>query len=99
MSFDEFVRDYCRGNRPAYANVGSQAKFLEAQPNGCKVDHLFRYDRLNQLHGFLEDRLGLPVDTQQKNVSPKMELTLSEKTETILRRKCAEEFDLYNSIT
>lgn len=98
VSFDEFVRDYCRGNRPAHANVGSQAKFLEAQPNGCKVDHLFRYDHLNELHGFLEDRLDLSFETQQKNVSPKMELTLSEKTETILRRKCAVEFDLYNSI-
>ncbi|MDA7421502.1 hypothetical protein [Tritonibacter multivorans] len=98
ITFDDFVRDYCRGNRPPYANVGSQAKFLEAQPNGCKVDHLFRYEALSQFHSFLEDRLGLTIETEQKNVSPKMELTLSEKTEAILRRKCAEEFDLYDSI-
>ena len=98
VTFDDFVRDYCRGNRPAYANVGSQAKFLEAQPNGCKVDHLFRYEEMDRLHAFLEDRLGLSIETERKNVSPKMALTLSEKTETILRRKCAEEFDLYDSI-
>jgi hypothetical protein len=98
LSFDDFVRDYCRGNRPAYANVGSQAKFLEAQPNGCKVDHLFRYENRHAFQDFLSHRLGVSVETQQRNVSPKVELTLSEKTETILRRKCAVEFDLYNSI-
>jgi hypothetical protein len=98
VSFDDFVRDYCRGNRPAYANVGSQAKFLEAQPNGCKVDHLFRYENRHAFQDFLSHRLGVSVETQQRNVSPKVELTLSEKTETILRRKCAVEFDLYNSI-
>ena len=98
VSFDDFVRDYCRGNRPAYANVGSQAKFLEAQPNGCKVDHLFRYENRHAFQDFLSHRLGVSVETRRRNVSPKVELTLSEKTETILRRKCAVEFDLYNSI-
>ena len=98
VSFDDFVRDYCRGNRPAYANVGSQAKFLEAQPNGCKVDHLFCYEHRHAFQDFLSHRLGVSVETQQRNVSPKVELILSEKTETILRRKCAVEFDLYNSI-
>ena len=98
VSFDDFVRDYCRGNRPAYANVGSQAKFLEAQPNGCKVNHLFRYENRHAFQDFLSHRLGVSVETKRKNVSPKVELTLSEKTETILRRKCAVEFDLYNSI-
>ena len=98
VSFDGFARAYCRGNRPAYANVGSQAKFLEAQPNGCKVDHLFRYENRHAFQDFLSHRLGVSVETQQSNVSPKVELTLSEKTETILRRKCAVEFDLYNSI-
>lgn len=98
ISFDDFVRSYCKGDRPAFANVGSQAKFLAAQPNGCKVDHLFRYEDLNRLHRFLEDRLQTTVHTEQKNVSPKMELTLTEKTEAVLRRKCAEEFTLYESI-
>lgn len=98
VSFDTFVRDYCRGDRPAYANVGSQAKFLEAQPNGCKVDHMFRYENMTDYLSFLQTRLGLKVTPQAENVSPEAELTLSDKTETILRRKFAADFQLYHSI-
>ena len=99
VSFDEFVQAYLKGKRPDFANVGSQAKFLETQPNGCGVTHLFRYEAPERLNAFLEERLGLAVETRRENVSPEMPLELSPKTEAKLRRKCAAEFDLYDSIT
>ena len=34
ISFDAFVEGYLKGQPPAFANVGSQAKFLEPRPNG-----------------------------------------------------------------
>ena len=98
VSFDQFVRSYMQGNRPGWANVGSQAKFLEPRPNGVSIDHLFRYEEPGKLIGFLEERLQVPVAPGQANVSPKMELTLSPETLKRYRRKCAEEFDLYDSI-
>ncbi|MCA0920727.1 gamma-glutamyl kinase [Pseudooceanicola nanhaiensis] len=98
ISFDDFVLAYCQGKQPPFANVGSQAKFLEPQPNGTRVTHLFRYEDQPAIHRFLEARLGLTLELDQENVSPRMELALSAEVEDKLRRKCAEEFALWDSI-
>lgn len=99
ISFDEFVLAYCKDDKPGFANVGSQAKFLEPQKNGCRVTHLFRYGDQDRLRRFLEERLDVTLDPPRKNVSPQMELPLSTAVEDKLRRKCAPEFELYNSIS
>lgn len=98
LSFDDFVRDYCKGQQPEHANVGSQAKFLEAQKNGCRVTHLFRYEDQPRLQQFLQDRLGVELTLQQRNVSPAMDLTLSPEINALYRRKKPGEFALYDSI-
>ncbi len=98
VSFDQFVQSYMQGNPPPYANVGSQAKFLEPRPNGTAVDHLFRYEDQAGLMHFLKDRLGFSIDLPRSNVSPEMDLSLSASTERQLRRKFSAEFDLWNAI-
>lgn len=98
LSFDEFVEGYCKGDRPGFANVGSQAKFLEPRPNGTRVSHLFRYEDQRALIDFLENRLSVTLDLPRENVSPAMEVSLSPRVEAKLRRKCAGEFELYESI-
>lgn len=98
ISFEDFLHGYCKGKPPPYANVGSQAKFLEPQPNGCKVSHLFRYEDQDALKAFLEQRLDTGIRLERKNVSPAAELSLSQDAEDRLRRKRAEEFSLYRSI-
>ena len=99
VSFDDFVLAYCKGKRPGFANVGSQAKFLESQPNGCAVTHLFRYEDQSRLIKFLEAKLSTPLDLKKENVSPAMNILLSQQVEDILRRKCCDEFSLYDSIS
>ncbi len=99
LSFDEFVEGYCKGARPGFANVGSQAKFLEPRPNGTSVTHLFRYEDQARLIAFLEDRLSVTLDLPRENVSPQIEVALSPRVEAKLRRKCAAEFELYDSIS
>ncbi|QAX29567.1 gamma-glutamyl kinase [Leisingera sp. NJS204] len=98
VSFDDFLHAYCKGKPPAFANVGSQAKFLEPQPNGCKVSHLFRYEDQNTLKQFLELRLDVEIRLERKNVSPQASLTLSPEVQNHVRRKRAVEFELYDSI-
>lgn len=98
VSFDDFVEGYMQGNPPGFANVGSQAKFLEPRPNGTAVTHLFRYEDQAGLIAFLEQRLDTTITLPRANVSPEMALTLSPQVERKLRRKKAEEFDLYASI-
>jgi hypothetical protein len=100
VSFEEFVQEYMKGDRKApFANVGSQAKFLEPRPNGVQVDHLFRYEDQPKLIAFLEDRLEQKITLERRNSSPALPLDLSEATMAKLRRKCAAEFELYESLT
>lgn len=65
MSFDAFVQAYCAGEKPSYADVGDQAKFLRPHPSGCAVKHLFAYESQNEWLAFLHEKLGqfaaLPV--------------------------------------
>ncbi|MFS4583317.1 gamma-glutamyl kinase [Phaeobacter sp. C3_T13_0] len=98
ISFDDFLRDACKGKPPAHADVGSQAKFLEPQPNGCAVTHLFRYETPDALHGFLQDRLQTQIAPPRLNVSPKADLQPSIDVLEIVRRKRASEFELYESL-
>lgn len=98
ISFDDFVTAYMQGNPPAFANVGSQAKFLEPRPNGTAVDYLFRYEDPAGLLDFMQQRLEMEITLPRSNVSPEMDLPLSAAVERQLRRKCSDEFDLWNAI-
>mgnify|MGYP001049143236 CR=1 FL=1 len=98
VSFDDFVQAYMQGDRPAFANVGSQAKFLEPQKNGTAVTHLFRYDDQAGLDAFLSERLGVKIDTRRLNTSPPGDTPLTPKTEARFRRKFEAEFLLYDGI-
>lgn len=97
IDFDTFCQDYARGERPPHANVGSQAKFIEPRPNGVSVTHLFKYENQSGLLDFLSDRLGVDIDLPRTNVSPKVSLELSPETEEKLRRKCADDFAVWES--
>jgi len=97
ISFDDFVLAYMKGKKPDFANVGSQAKFLEPQPNGTALTHLFRYENQPRLIEFLESRLEIKLELARENVSPEMDLHLSPDVEARFRNKCSEEFDLWES--
>lgn len=98
ISFDEFVLAYMKGQKPGFADVGSQFKFLERQPNGTGVTHLFRYEDQPRLQAFLSDRLGVEFSLGRENVSPEVTFTLSPDVETRFRRKFDQEFALYDAI-
>ncbi len=97
VSFDEFVQAYCRDDRPEFASVGSQAKFL--QPHGGKpVDHLFRYEDIDAFVHYLEEKLDCEILLPRLNVSPPGSLELSAQTEALLHRFAAKDFAMYRSL-
>ena len=98
ISFDEFVLAYMKGKRPGFAEVGNQLKFLERQPNGTGITHLFRYEDQPRLKAFLEERLEVKLDLARENVSPALDTVLSADVDARFRRKFAEDFELYESI-
>ncbi|WP_054303640.1 hypothetical protein [Gemmobacter sp. LW-1] len=97
ISFDQFVRDYCSDAPPAYAAVGAQSQFL-APKNDKGLTRLFRYERIEDLIQFLEDRLNCEILLPRLNVSPVMELGLDPATEKLLRKVAAREFELYDTV-
>ena len=97
ISFDRFVVAYCQTERPEFAKIGSQAHFL-APKNHKPADHIFRYDRLHQAQGFLQDRLGVAFHLPIENVSPAGDLALSDSSLAHLQHKCRRDFDLYASL-
>ncbi|MFE3835678.1 hypothetical protein [Pseudogemmobacter sonorensis] len=56
MDFDSFVEAWCAPTRPAFADVGSQARFLRPR-QGQGVDRLFRYEDMAGFTAFLAERL------------------------------------------
>jgi hypothetical protein len=98
ISFDDFVQAWCQDQRPDFADVGSQGKFLRPR-QGVGVDRLFRYEDIGTFVHFLEDRLGCEIILPRLNVSPTGETQLSAGTEALLRDFAAEDYALYQTLT
>ena len=98
ISFDEFVRAWCREDRPEFADVGSQGRFLRPR-QGVGVDRLFRYEAIGTFVHFLEDRLGCEIILPRLNVSPEGATELTSATAALLRAAAAEDFELYATLT
>lgn len=99
MTFDQFVDGYLARPRPAFAQIGSQAKFLEPQDNGTSVTHLFRYEDQAGLQSFLKSRLTREVQPERRNTSPPATLILSDERKMRLAQDYAADFELYASIS
>lgn len=97
-SFDAFIEASCEDTPPAFANVGNQAKFVEARPNGTAVSQFFRYEDQAGLRAFLAERLGDLPDIPSVNVSPRLDLQASPDVEALVRQVRAAEFALWESI-
>ncbi|MFV2052902.1 gamma-glutamyl kinase [Aliiroseovarius sp. YM-037] len=98
VSFDAFINAYLADERPAYADLGSQGRFLCGNGDVPKVDQIFDFTQLDRLRCFFEERLGRQLTLRPVNVSPKFELQLTTKTEARLRKELAHDFALYEKI-
>ncbi|MFN3661942.1 gamma-glutamyl kinase [Yoonia sp.] len=97
VSFDDFVLEYCKGSPAPFAQVGSQDKFLRINDGDIGADHLFRYEAWDKITAFLEGRLAITLTLQRKNVSPAMDLTLSDDVLGRLHHKRAGEFSIWEA--
>ncbi|WP_322889174.1 MULTISPECIES: gamma-glutamyl kinase [unclassified Yoonia] len=97
ISFDDFVVEYCKPDPAPFAAVGSQNKFLRINDGEIGVQHLFRYEAWDKVTAFLEHRLALTLALKQKNVSPQMQLTLSDDVLAHLQEKRTAEFGIWEA--
>ena len=98
ISFDEFVQSYLSDSPEPYARIGSQAKFMSDKDGEVGMSHLFRYDDMDGLVRFLQNRLGKQFQLGRSNQSPKAELTLSPDLRTELETALAADYEIYNRL-
>lgn len=97
ITFDEFVTEYLKGAPATYANVGSQARFLKPAEGQPKVTHLFQYENQDRIKEFLRERICDDFELGFENVSPKIRVQISPDVEARLRKKCVDQFELWES--
>lgn len=97
VTFDEFVGEALKGKPAAFANVGSQEKFLSGGLGHNGVDHLFQYEQMPLALAFLQKRLRIDMTLSQVNTSPTMPLRLGDKITEKFHRKKAAEIALWQS--
>lgn len=97
IAFEEFVDQYARGKPAPFASVGSQARFVGDGEGSIGVDHLFRYEAMDQLIGFLEERLSMQIELPRLNVSPEHPMELHDHVAAKLRRKREPEFAVWQA--
>lgn len=99
ISFTEFVEACCAPKPPAFAQIGSQARFLQPARDKRGIDHLFSYEQPETLHRFLSDRLGGVPEIPTLNVSPDGDLALDSRVTNQMRKTYSGDFALYDSFT
>ena len=97
ISFDAFLTAYMSEDRPHFARVGDQARFFKPRPDDQPLDHLFQYEQLDQAVAFLENRLGRRIQLPHKNVSPKVDLPVSDENYQAFQSYAADQFTLWQS--
>ena len=97
MDFDSFVTAHLADPCPGFADVGSQARFLDPG-NGPGIDRVFRYENIGAFIEFLEDRLDFEIILPRLNVSPEGSTQLAPEPEARLRRERAADFALYATL-
>lgn len=99
LDFATFVRGYISDPRPAFADVGRQAKFLSGMKDApLGVDRLFCYEAMDDFVSFLEEKLDFPLELPRVNVSPSGQLTLPDDLRAEALTYLAPEYALYNEI-
>lgn len=97
ISFDAFLTAYMAEDRPHFARVWELACFFKPRPNDQPLDHLFQYEQLDQAVAFLENRLGRRIQLPRKNVSPKIDLPVSDANYHTFQSYAANQFSLWQS--
>jgi hypothetical protein len=99
LSFADFAAGWLRDDPPECARVGRQSRFLSAPEGAGGVDHLFRFDRMDDVLDFLGARIGARPAIERRNVSPATpEAEPSDPIRNHLRDRAPEEFRLWDAL-
>lgn len=96
VTFADFVQSYMSSDGRMRARIGTQSDFLTDQTQS--VDHIFRYEEMENFTEFMEERLDCVLHLPRVNVPPSVDVSLSPDLETRLREFLAQDAALYDSL-
>lgn len=98
MSFADFVTRHLDDVAPGNS-IGRPSRFVADAEGGVGVDHLFRYDRIDRMVGWVQDRTGWEIQLDRLNVSPEVpEHPLPADLLARVHREMAQDFEIYAGI-
>lgn len=96
QGFDAFIKDYIAA--PTEKGIGNQSDILCDDHGNKAVDHIFRYEKMNDFVTFLEDRLNCMITLPHINVPPKTNTALPPGTAAELRSVMKADYALYDQL-
>lgn len=98
ISFDRFVNIYAdRGD--IFTEIWGQANFLCDDDMNVIVDHIFRYEEIDKLQDFWEERLGYKLNIERYNVSQERVSYVAPSTINRLENEFPHDFEIWESKT
>ncbi len=100
MSFEEYVIEFLEGSDKPCFNVGRQSDMLTGPVRPIAIDHLYRYEDMDQFIALWEERLKRSLNIERHNVSPdRSGPDLSAATRGRLEQALADQFEIWESKT
>ncbi len=96
VSFTEFVKAYMAEDSQLRRSIGNQSGFLTN--DGQQVDRIFRYEDMDNLTHFMEERLDCALHLPRVNVPPSVDVALEPALEGQLREFLNDDVKLYASL-
>jgi len=95
VTFNEFVEAYLMEERPDFAKVGQQRRFVKDKTSDCGIDHLFKFENLTGFKEFMSDRFLSEFDFVPSNASVDRDLGLSPDLKKQLVDYFAKDYEIY----
>ncbi len=98
ISFNQFIESYLSEDPKPFARIGSQAKFMSDKNGDVGMSHLFRYEDIDGLVRFMQNRIGKQFQLGRANQSPKADLDLSADLRSELVTALSPDFEIYERL-
>ncbi len=94
MDFSEFVSKYISGE----IKLGKQSNFIINKNGKIGVDKIFKYEDLDKLKVYFEEKIGKIIEFPVMNVSPTEELMLDDELKGELENYLKFDYIIYNGL-
>lgn len=98
ITFNEFIKNYLKEEKPSFARVGQQSTFMEDRQGELIVDRIFRLDSLHEAEIFFSKKIGKDISFPQANTSKKKKLEIDNSLKDELVQLLERDYRYYNKV-